>query len=218
GAKPVALPRDLPMPYTVLQQLPFVALGRAPARFAAPASLCVALLAAFGVVALGERLRRVGWTALAGAALVGVELLAVPLPLSEPPASPLYAWLAARPCRGPLFELAIDTSAYRYWDKRRLYFQTQHGCPISGGFIARNLVLTPEQEAWLSYAHHTKPSPALANAMRTRLLEAGFTDVVIARDAYADKRHYRRDRDVARALVGVPPAYDGPDGVVIPLR
>jgi hypothetical protein len=43
------LPSPLRMPYRVLQQVPLVGVGRAPARFVAPATLCLAILAAQGV-------------------------------------------------------------------------------------------------------------------------------------------------------------------------
>src|SRR5207247_1443250 len=103
-----SLPLGLPMPYQALQAVPLLQVGRAPARFAAPATLCLALLAAQGVVALRRRVARPDRVAAWCALLVGLELLAVPFPVEPLPTSPVYQALAAQPCRGPLFEIPVD--------------------------------------------------------------------------------------------------------------
>src|SRR5207253_242240 len=55
GGAMLALPFGLPSPYSLFEQLPLVGIGRTPARFMGPALLCLALLTAWGVLALRQR-------------------------------------------------------------------------------------------------------------------------------------------------------------------
>ncbi len=211
-----ALPLGLPLPYALLQRLPLVGFGRAPARFAAPATLCLALLAAWGVVALRQRLRRARWVPGLCGLLVALELLPLPFPLSRPDVPGLYQALAAEPCPGPVFELPVEPGSEL--EKWRLFFQIAHGCPISGGYVSREQQATAIQRRWQEYAQ--RPAEAqrpAAEALRAELLAAGFVEVAFWREAYASPDEAGRE-EVALRLLASSPRYDGPDGALYPLR
>jgi hypothetical protein len=221
------LTSEVTMPYDLLRSASLVRLGRAPARFAAPATLCLAVLAGYGVVALARRApTRHPW-AVAAVVLVGAELLAAPFPLHVPRTPAMYQALSREPCPGPLFELPVLSRSGDIDDvppanrpdvreKERLYFQVAHGCPISGGYVSRNRSLTDLQQAWQDFARGAgDPDPA---TMRARLAEAGFARLVIWRDAYASDAALRRDEDAARRMGLGAPWYDGADGAAYRLR
>ena len=216
------LPLNLPMPYALLEQVPLVGLGRAPARFAAPATLCLAVLAAYGVVAIRRRLERFPSASeraprIAGAAcaaLLAFELFSAPFPLAWPSTPPIYQALAARGCHGPLLELPVEPDSAR--EKERLYFQVSHGCPISGGYVSRNQDETELQRSW--QAALESGSAESAASLRESPEMADFADIVLWREAYRDEEELRREEQLLRDLLVRPPWYEGEDGVIFSLR
>jgi hypothetical protein len=155
---------------------------------------------------------------VASVALVGLELLPLPFPLTTPPVPAVYRALEGRPCQGALLELPIDRNRFGPRDKPRLYFQTRHGCPISGGFISRHFEQTSVQRAWRAFATRKRPDPAATAALRERLLAAGFGDIVIWRSAYTDTGTREREERAAYLLAGQAPWYSGADGAIYRLR
>jgi hypothetical protein len=201
------------MPYDLLQQLPLVGLGRAPARFAAPVTLCLALLAGQGVLALTNRWPgRTFWIVPACLALLVFELLPIPAQLDQAEIPAIYERLSGAPCVGALFELPTDARSER--EMQRLYYQLAHRCPISGGYLARNQPTTAIQDAWERYAR--EPSPEAANRIRAELLHAGFARIVFWRDGYEDDSEL--DERALRLLGGGDPWYAARDGIVVNLH
>jgi hypothetical protein len=134
----------LPMPYLLVYGLPGLSGLRDPARFGALYTLCVAVLAAYGVACLprARTLRR--WMVVAGlgcAILAESWLRSLPVaPLAVGPATPpVYRWLAAQPAGSPVLELPIGLQDKAIWAQQAemMYYATVHWQPIvngTGGF------------------------------------------------------------------------------------
>lgn len=136
----------VPMPYRLLQQIPGVNLARVPARFALLVTLCLAILAALGLVSLIERfprLRQPPIARLAFSLLVVVLLLehiAIPYPLTAVVEPPFYRQLATTNEPGAVLELPFVLSR-----STSLFGQTVHHHPLIGGYLSRPLAY-PLQE------------------------------------------------------------------------
>ena len=126
------------LPEILLRYIPIVANARIPGRAIVVVYLAVALLLAF---ALASRpiARRRGTAALIGLAIVA-EFIAIPLPLTPLDRPPFYARLAAMPA-GAVIDVPLGLrdgfGEEGALDHRTLYYQTIHGKPIAGGFVAR---------------------------------------------------------------------------------
>jgi len=130
----------LPLPYRLLQQLPGVNVSRGPARFALLVTLCLAVLAGLGLAGLARRLPRSPTPRLLAlatpilVALLLVEHVAVPYPLTAVVPAPFYQQLAAAREAGAVLELPLVMTR-----ATSLYGQTVHGRPIVGGYLSRQL-------------------------------------------------------------------------------
>src|SRR4051812_24680656 len=127
------------LPATIIRWIPLVANARIPARAMIVVYLCCAILTAHGLVWLRAAGR---WVALTIAVAL---LLADALPrrpdLYRVPAAGVYSTMRADTTPGAVCELPLGIrdgfgEAGRF-DARVLYFQTLHGRPILGGFLAR---------------------------------------------------------------------------------
>jgi hypothetical protein len=135
----------MPLPYALLYQLPLLNIARTPSRLAVLTMLAMGVLAAFALAAVLSRKRKRsrvkaartfdrGHAAIAAGLplLILFEFLAIPFPTVPPGWEvPIYRQIAAEPGRFALLELPLrpvgDYMAY----------QTIHGKPIIGGFLAR---------------------------------------------------------------------------------
>lgn len=130
----------VPLPYRLLQQIPGVNLSRVPARFALLTTLCLAILAGYGLVGLRERFPRLrqghaqtSALLLLVAALLA-EHLAAPYPLTAVEPAPFYRQLAASAEEGAVLELPFSITR-----ATSLFGQTVHGKPLVGGYLSRPL-------------------------------------------------------------------------------
>ena len=154
----------IPMPYLLLNKLPFVGAARVPVRFVLIVSLAVAVLAGYGLVALARAVRPPAaraalFTALAG--LVAVEFLGIPRVLFTPTADPFFATIAApgpAGSRDAVLELPQGT-----WTAPAMFDQTVHGRPIVGGYTARHYPY-PWVRATPGVAQLTQPDLPLLDA------------------------------------------------------
>ena len=129
------------LPEAVLRWVPGVSNARIPGRAIVVSDLAVAML---GALALGA------WRAgsrsptllLAGAlSLTVVDLLPAPFPVVRLDHPALYDTLRDRPERGAVCELPLGArdgfGELGALDHRVLFYQTIHGRPMVGGFVAR---------------------------------------------------------------------------------
>ncbi len=122
---------SLLFPYALLYAVPGFAIMRAPLRFAVLLSLAGALLVAYALTELRARWPRLGPTLLAlSAALIVTESL-VTIPLARVGPTIVGTALAADPAPGAVVDLPLTPRIDYLW------YQTQHGRPIVGGYLAR---------------------------------------------------------------------------------
>lgn len=155
----------VPLPYELLYKLPLLSIARTPSRITVLTMLALSVLASLAIAALlasssrlphravthrGFRLRRAG-VAVGLLLLMLFEYLAVPFHTAPPGWNiDIYHKIAAEPGRFALLELPLrpvgDYMAY----------QTAHGKPIIGGFLARQAPYPlVEQTPVLNYMQDT---------------------------------------------------------------
>src|SRR5205823_12736858 len=143
----------IPLPYALLNNVPFVGASRQPLRFLATADACLALLAAFGFAGLKSKvqsLRRFAqvqspkskvqshrqpsdfglWTLDFGlVVLLALEVFEVPRATVGTGVGPAYAFLRDDRAAGAVLEVPSEI-----WSAPSLLDQTAHLRPIEGGY------------------------------------------------------------------------------------
>jgi hypothetical protein len=148
----------LPLPFALLAQLPFLKGNRYPSRYGVVLVLSLAMLAAFGLLALLQwsekrlasarrsRRRRTGRLRRAVALAVVFEHLSAPLPLSDMSVPQVYRTIAAEmPGDGTLLDLPVAwRNGFRVTGTQHpiimfeQYYQSVHGKHVLAGNISRN--------------------------------------------------------------------------------
>lgn len=137
-----------PLPYALLHYLPIIKANRAPNRNSVLLMLALAVLAAYALVWLQEQLRRRSvpravQTAVpvALSALILLEHLALPLPLSDATVPSLYETIAADPRPVSVMHAPLGwRNSFGVFGPERTqlqYYQTVHSKPMLGGNISR---------------------------------------------------------------------------------
>ncbi len=122
---------SLLFPYALLYAVPGFAIMRAPLRFAVLISLAGALLVAYALATIRARWPRLAPALLAlSTALIVTESL-VNVPLARVGPTIVDTALAADPTPGAVVDLPLTPRIDYLW------YQTQHGRPIVGGYLAR---------------------------------------------------------------------------------
>jgi hypothetical protein len=128
-------------PTTALRYLPVFSNVRIPGRAMAVASLAVSLLAAVTIARASKALPYRRLAVAAVVALVLIEDLAAPFPLTAMACPAIYGALRDRPERGSLAELPLGLgdglANVTPVDERALLCQTIHGRPLVGGVTSR---------------------------------------------------------------------------------
>ncbi len=141
---------DVPLPFRLLQSIPFLKGNRYPSRFSVMISLCLSVLCAYGSVAALSWIakKRVSSPTLS-IALLAIPLLfehlSIPLPLSPLIAPRAYQMLAVEADRSPLLEIPLGwRNGFRITGTMdtiimfQQFYQTVHRRPILGGNTSRN--------------------------------------------------------------------------------
>src|SRR5207253_354252 len=109
----------VPMPYEIVERVPVLNISRSPDRFDMPLTLCLGVLAGFGVNVLmgtwGARLpvgRRGGVLALSGIVLIALELAPMPYPQMAADIPKWYYELGKEPGDFSILELPPQDD---YW-------------------------------------------------------------------------------------------------------
>ncbi len=129
------------LPQALLRYVPLVNNARMPGRAMVVAYLALAMLVAFAATEVRARFRHAGAWLVAIAALIAADYLPAPFPLVALHPPSIYETLRDRAEPGVLCELPLglrDGFGVRgSFDDRVLFYQTIHGRPIVGGFVAR---------------------------------------------------------------------------------
>ncbi|MCA0350801.1 MAG: hypothetical protein LCH85_02280 [Chloroflexi bacterium] len=125
----------IPLPYRLIQQLPFISLARQPDRFMVLGMLTLAIASSYGLVWLSSKLAWQRSLALVIVVIIGIEYLPTPFDMRQPPMPPSLAQLP-KTDDAALLELPFHEDL-PYRDAERMLFQTVHGRPISGGYHSR---------------------------------------------------------------------------------
>ena len=111
---------NIPMPYALLDKVPFIGASRQPLRFLATAGICLSLLAAYGVTYLQDALRNRQWSAFLAPALLlpltALELFGIPRAMTSTAIGPAYAFIRDVKEPGAVMELP-----YELWQTRPQY-------------------------------------------------------------------------------------------------
>jgi hypothetical protein len=125
------------LPAALVRFVPIVDNARMPGRAMVMVYLAAAVLLAVGMTSVWTRRR--GSMAVVGA-LVLLDFLPAPFPLYTPDRPAIYATLAALPA-GAVLDVPLGVrdgfGEIGALDPRTLYYQTLHGKPMVGGFVAR---------------------------------------------------------------------------------
>jgi hypothetical protein len=172
----------IPLPFRLLQEMPFFKGNRYPSRFSVMLLVSVAPLVAMGAHALLLRLaarwqtkhdgagvaRRVSATAVLLAGLLVFENLSAPLPTADMRVPGIYDRIKAEPGEFAVLDLPVGwRNGFSVFGKQDIiimseqWWQTRHGHPILGGNTSRN----PEQKfRYFLEAPLIGPLAVLANA------------------------------------------------------
>jgi hypothetical protein len=137
---------SLPLPYVLFRSLPMLDVFRAPGRLNGVTTLILAIIAAYGIVALAVRLPRVARGGVVGGAVVFVviEVVRLPFPIVEPHISPFYHSLGQEDGTWSILELPINRPDRRLLE---MYAQTIHEKPILTGQTSRGVTRLPYESA-----------------------------------------------------------------------
>lgn len=168
---------SLLMPYALLYAIPGFAIMRAPLRFAVLLSLAGAILAAYALAQLRDRWPRLGGAILVlSAVLIVAESLTV-MPLARVTIPIVSAALAADPTPGAVLDLPLEPRIDYLW------YQTQHGRPIVGGYLARQppdpFASTDPTLRYLAPATDDRDDAAVRDGAGLRALQASDIRYVV---------------------------------------
>jgi len=176
------------LPGILLQAVPIVSNARILSRAFVLVHLAVAILLA---LALTTRTPRSSSANLWVAALLGLELLAAPVPTSQIVVPAVYRMLATMPA-GAVLELPVgyrDGFGERGWlAHETLAYQTVHRKPLVGGFVARlppSLVARYEQNPFMRRLLDLSTAPPLAGVPTS--CDAGGLDALDVRYVILDR-------------------------------
>lgn len=177
----------VPMPYLLLNKLPFIGAARVPLRFVLIVSLSLAVLSGFGLAALWRIVQRQSYrTALFAvlAVLAFIELFGIPRTLIAPTVSPFFDSIRAEGgdgAHGAVLELPYDPNI-----PPAMLDQTRHQRPILGGYTSRHYPY-PWIRAVPGVAHLTQFSTITLRA--TDVLTPQVRDTALAAMDYYGVRY-----------------------------
>jgi hypothetical protein len=196
------------LPEVLLRYLPIVANARIPGRAMVMVYLAVSVLMALTLARAGIRRPLVRVIVV----IVLLDFLPLPVPLIAIDRPALYADLAARPAGAVLdlpFGIRDGFGEVGALDHRTLFYQTIHGKPVAGGFVAR---MAPSLPARVT------ASPFMRAVID---LSSGHAlDEAAVRAAIADARHTLASRGVRFVVINVRTASPGMRALVsqMPVR
>ncbi|MDQ3704306.1 MAG: hypothetical protein M3437_03610 [Chloroflexota bacterium] len=209
----------VPMPYALLNNVPFIGASRQPLRFLATAGMILSLLGAYGFAWWMARLRNSGSRArVTGAALllIAVELFGVPRQLATTQAGEAVDFLRSSAEAGAVLEVP-----YGEYSALSLLHQTVHERPIVGGYTSRHFPYPFADAApGLAQLVRADPAPLVAEDVvaptvpetaQQSLDYYSIRYVVVHKDDLATGRYGRLEEVLEALFGGESPAYEDED-------
>jgi hypothetical protein len=136
------------LPHALLRYLPVVSNARMPGRAIVVVYLALAVLSAIAIAHTRMPKARRHWLVAVLGAIVLLDYAVAPLPLTALETPAVYRTLAGQTAPGSVLELPLGIrdgfGKLGALDERVLWYQTLHGRPLAGGFVARLPVATRE--------------------------------------------------------------------------
>ncbi|NLG27743.1 MAG: hypothetical protein GX557_07505 [Chloroflexi bacterium] len=211
---------SLPMPFRLLNALPFLGSGRSPSRMVLFTMLALSVVCAHGLAALRARRPRLQWLAVLLGLCFFLEFYAAPVPLDrrayEVSAHSLFLRDDAR--AGAVLDVPLDLFGAEGPASQYMLEQMTHGRPIAGGYVSRTPegVMWPLERPFLSQLHarlygDTTPHLFDAEVLAGARDELAALDVrfVVLHTRYLDEGDAALMRDVLTGLLAAPVYEDG---------
>jgi hypothetical protein len=191
----------IPLPWALFQALPVLDISRTPGRFNFVVGMCMAIMAAYGIVAAWEWMRR--WTVseslrrrISTAVALGILIAFIvfdyqsffPLPTVQGDIPAAIAALGQRGDVRAVFNIPWDNLLVA---KEALYLQTAHGLPLIAGQVTRQTPVDPAKLRVLQ-----------ATLDRALLRDAGADVVIVHRAGLFDADSVLFNR--AQQVLGTP--------------
>ncbi len=204
---------EIPLPYALLERLPFLDIMRSVSRLDVMLMLALGVLAAGGVTSLTRWLsgRAPALARVAPALALGLvlfEFLPAPYPMSPPDTPAWYRTLAQDDRPGAVLNLPAN------WDRPGyLLYQTEHGKPLTVAYISRDDPRTlTERAPVLQHFRHLGPDIVdidLAQQGQQVLADLGVRWVVLDRYKMPGGAEREVTEALAREIFGSqPPAFE----------
>lgn len=206
----------VPLPYALLNNVPFIGASRQPLRFLATAGMVLSLLGAYGLAWLLPRVRganlRAGVTA-GLLLLVALELFNLPRQLATTRTGDAVAFLRSSAEPGAVVELPYDQ-----YSALSLLHQTEHERPVVGGYTSRHFPY-PFADAAPGLAQLVRADPApltgedvltppATETAAASLNYYGIGFVVVHKLDLATGRHGALEQVLQALFEGEGPAYE----------
>jgi interleukin-like EMT inducer protein len=209
-----------PMPFLILHYIPFLKENRVPNRFGILVILALAVLAAFAVAWMGEKLRTKSLRlaqlcAFSFLLVVLFEHASIPLPLTDARVPDVYQQIAREPGNYAILSLPFgfrnSFTTLGAEDTRTQYYQSVHGKYLLSGNTSRNPPIQFDYFDRISFFHslaqvelyNPVPADVLARDKVQAVRLASFFDIryVVINAAAPNRLPYSDTRDDAMEYV-----------------
>jgi hypothetical protein len=197
--------RQVPLPYAILQGLPFYDWGRTPGRMITLAMLALSLLVALGVDGVLRRVDPVSWHPLLVMVFIAVvivdHLFVWPWPLGDAQVPEFYEDVAGHSEDFAILDLPLwDYLCERY----HMYYATVHGHRIVAGSVTRR---SPQaEEAMRRVERLALPVPERDLEAPSKLAQENIRYVILHKNCYLETE-LGGTSDYLSAILG-PAIYD----------
>jgi len=215
---------SVPLPYRLLNALPFLGTGRTPSRLVLFTMLALAVVCGDGLAYLRLRRPRLQWLVLLVGAAVYLEFFAAPVHLDRRAfvVAPHAAFLRDAPTAGAVLNVPLDLYGAEGPAADYMLAQMTHGRPIVGGYVSRTptAALAPLEQPFLKLLHARLYGDATPWAFPPEVLEGAMAElraldvryVVLHAGAFAPE-DYAAVREVLAGLLAQP-IYEAADACI----
>ncbi len=215
---------SVPLPYRLLNALPFLGTGRTPSRLVMFAMLALAVVCGDGLAHLRAKRPRLQWLVLLVGVAVYVEFFAAPVYLDRRAfeVAPHAEFLRDAPEVGAVLNVPLDFYGAEGPAADYMLAQMTHGRPIVGGYISRTptAVLAPLEQPFVKLLHARLYGDGTSWSFAPEVLEGAMHELhtldvryVVLHAAPLSPEDYAVVREVLAGLLARP-VYDAADACI----